>query len=93
MSKQQRQEQREHATPESSPFDSGVLPKGLAADADRPPPWDVVLAYLSRGEHRYWVEGWAARTPAFRDVLEALRNDHEERTASRRRSSASPKRR
>ena len=39
-----------------------------------------VYAYLESGEHRLWVEGWAARSPAFADVLAALRNDHEERT-------------
>lgn len=93
MSKQGREQRREHVAPEGSPFDSGVLPKGLAADADRPPPWDVVLAYLVRGDHRYWVEGWAARTPAFRDVLDALRNDHEERAAARRRSASLERRR
>lgn len=91
MSKQRR-EQRERPSPPESPFESGVVPKGLAADADRQPPWDVVHAYLARGEHRYWVEGWAARTPSFRDVIDALRNDHEERAASRR-SAASSKRR
>lgn len=67
-----------------SPFESGVLPKGLAEVVEQKPPWDVVHAYLERGEHRYWVEGWAARSPAFRDVLDALRNDHEEHAPPRR---------
>lgn len=104
MSKRRRVdvERRVGAARPPSPFESGVLPKGLADESscDRDPPWDVVLAYLTRGEHPYWVEGRAARSPAFRDVLDALRNDqHElepsdhERGAMRRRNVVGLKRR
>jgi hypothetical protein len=48
------------------------------------PSWTAVNAYLSRGEHRVWVEAHAARSPAFAEVLAALRNDHEERLMVRR---------
>lgn len=71
----------EPGAPIASAYESGVLIKDLADVPDRAPPWSIVEAYLSRGEHRYWVEGWAARSPAFADVLAALRNDHEEREA------------
>ena len=71
-------------------LDSGVLPAGMAAeiDPDRAPPWPIVEAYLTTGAHCGWVEGWAARSPAFAEVLAALQNDHEERAATepRRRS-------
>jgi len=67
-------------------FESGVISKGLADEIDREPPWDIVQSYLTRGEHGFWVEAWAARSPAFRDVIDALRNDHEERAARRRRN-------
>jgi hypothetical protein len=43
------------------------------------PPWAVVNAYLTRGEHCAWVEAHAARSRAFVDVLAALRNDQDER--------------
>jgi hypothetical protein len=94
MSKQQRGERREDAAPEreSSAFESGVIAK-VQRDEGRQPPWDIVLAYLERGEHQHWVEAWAARTPAFRDVLDALRNDHEERASARRRATSNKRRR
>lgn len=62
-------------------FESGVIPKDLTEQSapEGAPPWPVVHAYLDSGAHRLWVEGWAARSPAFADVLAALRNDHEER--------------
>ena len=43
------------------------------------PPWAVVHAYLTSGEHRAWVEAHAQRSRAFAEVVEALRNDHEAR--------------
>jgi hypothetical protein len=60
---------------------SGVVRKD-ELDPERtagPPPWAVVRAYLSRGDHRAWVEAHAARSPAFAEVLAALRHDDEER--------------
>jgi hypothetical protein len=68
-----------------SAIESGVLPWGLLDELEREPPWQVVRAYVMRGEHRDWVEGHAARSPAFRDVLEALRNDEDDRQAKGRR--------
>lgn len=50
---------------------------------DVAPPWTVVHAYLARGEHHRWVEHYASRSRAFAEVLEALRNDHEERREGR----------
>ncbi len=66
--------------------ESGVLPCGSVGDdgAAGPPPFSVVLAYLTRGDHAAWVEAYAARSRAFADVLAAMRNDHEERVAGRR---------
>ncbi|MFT3768867.1 MAG: hypothetical protein QM820_25775 [Minicystis sp.] len=84
MSKRRQEEQEAGELP-ASVFESGVVPVGTADDPDRVPPWSVVHAYLTSGAHRAWVEGHAARSPAFADVLEALRNDHEERIAPRRR--------
>lgn len=83
MSKQRRTQTdpHQHSAPLASVFESGVLPVGFAEQPDRAPPWPVVAEYLARGEHRYWVEGWAARSPAFAEVLTALRNDHDERQA------------
>jgi hypothetical protein len=68
----QRQEERDPAA-----FESGVVPRGLVFDEapEETPPWDVVHAYLTRGEHRFWVEAHAARSVAFADVLAALRQD------------------
>jgi hypothetical protein len=66
--------------PEKVPvMESGVLPKGLSAQLDRPPPWDMVQDYLTTGKHRGWIEGWARRDAAFAEVLAALRNDALER--------------
>lgn len=66
-------------------LESGVINKSLleGVDLDRAPPWSVVDRYLATGEGRAWVEGFALRSPAFADVLEALRNDEEERLAAR----------
>jgi hypothetical protein len=66
---------------------SGIVRKDdfdgeLAGEA---PPWHVVYAYLSEGAHRAWVEAHAQRSRAFAEVLAALRNDHEERSETRRR--------
>ena len=73
---------REGAPP-SDPADShisGIVHKdGYDADPRETPPWEVVHAYLARGEHRAWVEGHAALSRAFADVLAALQNDQEER--------------
>ena len=64
---------------------SGIVCKEeLVPEPGGAPPWEVVLAYLSRGEHRAWVEGHAAESRAFAEVLAALRNDQEERGARRR---------
>jgi hypothetical protein len=57
---------------------SGVVRREGAGD---PPPWEVVSAYLARGEHRAWVEAHAEQSQAFAEVLAALRIDHEEREA------------
>ena len=90
-SKSQQKKDRDARAPASSPvpgpFESGVLPRGLVneVDPETQPPWSVVNAYLTEGEHGLWVEGWAARSPAFAEVLMALRNDHEERTHRPRR--------
>jgi hypothetical protein len=64
---------------DASALESGVVQKGLAAELESPPPWDVVHAYLTAGEHGAWVESFAARSRAFADVLAALRNDQVER--------------
>lgn len=39
---------------------------------DAAPPDGVVDAWLRRGAHRRWVEGYAARDPAFAETLDAL---------------------
>jgi hypothetical protein len=60
---------------------SGVVRRDeLDAEASgEAPPWTVVHAYLTSGEHRAWIEAHAQRSRAFAEVLEALRNDHEAR--------------
>lgn len=68
-----------------SALESGVLRKGMLAELEQEPPWQVVREYVLQGEHREWVEGHAARSPAFRDVLEALRNDEDDRQSKQRR--------
>jgi hypothetical protein len=63
---------------------SGVVRReDLDDDPDAPPPWTVVHAYLTRGEHSARVEAHAQRSRAFAEVLEALRNDHEARQESK----------
>jgi len=63
---------------------SGVVRK---EDADPEPggapPWAMLSAYLTRGEHGDRVEAHAARSRAFAEVLAALRHDQEERAAAR----------
>jgi hypothetical protein len=78
MSERRANEHEEEQAADASALESGVLPKGFIED--RVPPWDVVHAYLTRGEHRVWVETFASTSPAFADALAALRNDHEERS-------------
>ena len=73
--------------PQPSEVSSGIVRKEdfdaqLAREA---PPWHVVHAYLSEGQHREWVEAHARSSRAFAEVLAALRNDHEERREHRRR--------
>jgi hypothetical protein len=70
----------------SSALESGIVRKEdhEAEQEGGVPPWSVVNAYLCRGEHRAWVEGHAARSRAFADVIEALRNDRDERVEARR---------
>jgi hypothetical protein len=75
----QRQHEGDRGFGQLSATESGVLPKGLSAQLDRPPPWDIVHAYLATGQHRAWVEGYASRAPSFAEVLAALRNDALER--------------
>jgi len=85
MSERRGNEQTEEQVADAPPaaaLESGVLPKGFIED--RVPPWDIVHAYLTRGEHRIWVEAFASTSPAFADALAALRNDHEERAEARR---------
>jgi hypothetical protein len=62
---------------------SGIWRKEPEGEGDVPSS-AVVSAYLARGEHRAWVEAYAARSRAFAEVLAALRSDHEERAAARR---------
>jgi hypothetical protein len=72
--------------PSRGPFTpaSGIVRReDLEDDPDAPPPWAVVQAYLTRGEHRARVEAHAQRSRAFAEVLEALRNDQEERQEAR----------
>jgi len=87
MSKQQesRPEPSESGAGQASPFESGIVPRETAdqMEPERAPPWAVMKAYLSTGEHHAWVEGWAARSPAFADVLAALRHDQDERASAR----------
>jgi hypothetical protein len=71
--------------------ESGVVPLG-SSNPDEAPPWTVVHAYLTRGEHAAWVEAHAARSRAFADVLAALRNDAEERQERARRGNGARKR-
>jgi hypothetical protein len=82
VSKRPGRERRPDPEAQPSPYESGVIEKDLPEQTapDGAPPWPVVHAYLESGAHRLWVEGWATRSPAFADVLAALRNDHEERT-------------
>jgi hypothetical protein len=71
-------------------YQSGVVDKALVerarriSDPDRwlageDPPWSIVERYLSSGEYREEIEEHKRRSRAFADVLEALRNDEEER--------------
>jgi hypothetical protein len=57
--------------------ESGVMRREPDDEADAPP-WDVVRAYLDHGAHAERVEAYAAGSPAFAEVLAALRNDQEE---------------
>jgi len=43
------------------------------------PSWSITQRYLTHGEYRAWVEGYAEASVAFADVLEALRQDHRAR--------------
>jgi hypothetical protein len=73
-----------------SPLESTPLPSGRGSlspdsgvvrredDENGAPPWDVVRDYLDHGDHAERVEGYAAASPAFADVLAALRNDQED---------------
>jgi hypothetical protein len=91
------QRRREDACRSEAPAPSPPTPAAPAASgivrrdefdaelAGETPPWEVVYAYLSRGEHHAWVEAHAERSRAFAEVLAALRNDHEERREARRR--------
>ncbi len=65
------------STPPSSMPRSGVIPR--VPSSAEVPPWTVVHAYLTHGEHAAWVEAHAAQSRAFADVLAALRHDIEER--------------
>jgi hypothetical protein len=71
-------------------YQSGVVDKALVdrvrriSDRDswhagEDPPWSIVERYLASGEHREEIEEHERRSRAFADVLEALRNDEEER--------------
>jgi hypothetical protein len=39
------------------------------------PPWELVERYLRTGKHHAWVEDHEARSPAFAEVLAAMRED------------------
>lgn len=71
-------------------YQSGVVDKALVdrvrriSDPDpwrvgEDPPWSIVERYLATGEYRELIEEHARSSRAFADVLEALRNDEEER--------------
>lgn len=102
MSKPEREEKADGqaiAGDAASVFESGVVPRGLVFDDEGTaaqggaPPWDVVNAYLTNGDHRLWVETHAARSPAFAEVLAALRNDRDEARARAQRGVVVPFRR
>src|SRR5215510_3385046 len=71
-------------------YQSGVVDKALVdrvrriSDPDpwrvgEDPPWSIVERYLTTGEYRELIEEHARTSRAFADVIEALRNDEEER--------------
>jgi hypothetical protein len=71
-------------------YESGVVDKALVdrvrriSDPDpwrvgEDPPWSIVERYLTTGEYRELIEEHARTSRAFADVIEALRNDEEER--------------
>ena len=71
-------------------YQSGVVDKALVdrvrriSDPDpwrvgEDPPWSIVERYLTTGEYRELIEEHARSSRAFADVIEALRNDEEER--------------
>jgi hypothetical protein len=71
-------------------YQSGVVDKALVERARQisacepwraaeDPPWSIVERYLTSGEHREQIEEHMRRSRAFADVIEALRNDEEER--------------
>jgi hypothetical protein len=86
MTKQTKEERlsRDPGQPAKSALESGVIFRGDIDQPEGQPPWSAVREYVLYGEHSAWVEGWAMRSPAFADVLEALRHDQEERYAARR---------
>jgi len=91
MSRRRREDAWRSEAP-SPPASTGPAASGIVRKEDfdvelagEAPPWHVVHAYLSGGEHRAWVEAYAQRSRAFAEVLTALRNDHEERREARRR--------
>lgn len=88
--RQSRPEPSEPGVIPASPFESGIIPREITdqMEPDRAPPWAVMETYLSTGEHHHWVEGWAARSPAFADVLTALRHDQDDRASARKSSGA-----
>ena len=71
-------------------YQSGVVDKALVervrqmSETDpwregEHPPWSLVDRYLTSGENRELIEEHARRSRPFADVLEAMRNDAEER--------------
>src|SRR5262249_61861323 len=71
-------------------YQSGVVDKALVdrvrriSDPDPwrvgdDPPWSIVERYLTTGEYRELIEEHARCSRAFAAVIEALRNDEEER--------------
>lgn len=79
----QMMEGSEEAPPQSEPHEQAAL--GEEAAGPPRPPWSVVQRYLTHGEDRAWVEGHAATSVAFADVLEALRQDQRARRDRERR--------
>jgi hypothetical protein len=70
-------EESDGDSPQREPLEQAE--RGEEAEVPGQPPWSVIQRYLTHGEHRGWVEGHAATSVAFADVIEALRQDQRAR--------------